>query len=214
MGSGPQRGFWSGHVVPRLMDRMCAGRAVDARRRRATEGLAGTVVEIGFGSGLNVPFYPLDVTRVLAIEPSPVARRLAASRVAASPVPIDFAGLDGERLPLADASVDAALSTFTLCTIPDVSRALAELRRVLRPGGELHFVEHGLARDPAVVRWQHRLDGLQGHLCAGCHLDRPIDRLVHSAGFVFTDLDEDEMPGPAVAAPWGHLYVGVARVPD
>jgi SAM-dependent methyltransferase len=214
MGFSSGQGFWTEQVVPRITNTMCGGRALHARRRQATEGLSGTVVEIGFGSGSNVPFYPLDVTRVLAIEPSPVARRLAASRVAASPVPIDFAGLDGEQLPLPDASVDAALSTFTLCTIPDVARALAELRRVLRPGGELHFLEHGLARDPGVVRWQHRLDGLQQHVCAGCHLDRPIDRLVHGAGFVFAELDEDEMPGPAFAAPWGHLYVGVARVPD
>jgi ubiquinone/menaquinone biosynthesis C-methylase UbiE len=119
-------------------------------------------------------------------------------------------GLDGESLPLGDASVDAALSTFTLCTIPDVEKALAELYRVLRPGGRFHFLEHGLAPEPAVVRWQHRLNGLQQRLAGGCNLDRPMDKLVSKAGFRIEQLDNEWMKGPRPGKPWGYLYEGVA----
>ncbi len=126
---------------------------------------------------------------------------------------MQFVGLDGAHLPLDDASVDAALSTFTLCTIPDVTSALSEVRRVLRPGGTFHFLEHGLCPDPAVAHKQHRFNGLQQRLCGGCHLDRPIDALVSEAGFEITELEHDQMPGPTFMLPWGYLYEGVATRP-
>jgi ubiquinone/menaquinone biosynthesis C-methylase UbiE len=206
-------GVWTEQVVPRFTDKMLGSGAVMKLRERAVDSLAGDVVEIGFGSGLNVPLYPLEVTRVYAVDPSLVARKLARERVEASPIPVDFVGLDGAQLPLGDASVDAALSTFTLCTIPDVVSALSEVRRVLRPGGTFHFLEHGLCPDPAVARKQRRFNGMQQRLAGGCHLDRPIDALVQEAGFDITELDHDHMPGPKFMLPWGYLYEGVATRP-
>ncbi len=202
--------LWTDEVVPRITDKLLGSGEVVKLRRRAVDSLAGDVVEIGFGSGLNVPLYPSEVTRVYAVDPSLVARRLSQSRVDASPVDVQFVGLDGAHLPLDDASVDAALSTFTLCTIPDVTSALSEVRRVLRPGGTFHFLEHGLCPDPAVAHKQHRFNGLQQRLCGGCHLDRPIDALVSEAGFEITELQHDQMPGPTFMLPWGYLYEGVA----
>ena len=204
---------WREQVVPRLTDVMLGTDEVRGHRREAIDGLRGVVVEIGFGSGLNVPLYPPEVEMVYAIEPSAVGRKLAAKRVAASPVPIRFVGLDGEDLPLDGESVDAALSTFTLCTIPDVTRALYELRRVLRPGGRFHFLEHGLCPEPATARWQHRLNGLQQCLAAGCNLDRPIDRLVREAGFQIQELRNAWFRGPPPSKPWGYLYEGAAIKP-
>jgi ubiquinone/menaquinone biosynthesis C-methylase UbiE len=202
--------FYTDQVVPRLTDKMLGTRAVTKLRRRAVDGLRGEVVEIGFGSGLNVPLYPPDVTTVYAVDPSAVARELSAGRVAASPVKVEFVGLDGASLPLEDASVDAALSTFTLCTIPDVVGALNEVRRVLRPGGTFHFLEHGLCPEPEVARKQRRFNGIQQRLAGGCHLDRPIDALIGEAGFELAELDNDQMPGPKFMLPWGYLYEGVA----
>jgi ubiquinone/menaquinone biosynthesis C-methylase UbiE len=164
-------------------------KASDPLRSRVCEGLHGRVVEIGFGSGLNVPFYPAAVTGLAAIEPADLAWKLARQRVAASPVPVERSGVDGQSLPLPDDSFDAALSTWTLCTIPDVAAALGEVRRVLKPGGTLHFVEHGLAPDEKVRRWQHRLEPMQKRLFGGCHLTRPIIDLLNGAGFELVEVD-------------------------
>ena len=206
--------FWTDEVVPRITDKMLGSREVMKLRRRAVDSLAGEVVEIGFGSGLNVPLLPAEVTHVYAVDPSLVGRKLSAERLQASPVRVEFVGLDGAHLPLDDASVDAALSTFTLCTIPDVASALREVRRVLRPSSTFHFLEHGLCPDPAVARKQHRFNGIQQRLCGGCHLDRPIDELVREAGFELDELEHDQMPGPKFMLPWGYLYEGVARRPE
>lgn len=202
--------FWTDQVVPRVTDKLLGNREVMKLRRHAVDGLEGDVVEIGFGSGLNVPLYPDRVSTVYAVDPSLVARKLSSERVAASPVDVQFVGLDGASLPLDDASVDAALSTFTLCTIPDVANALAEVHRVLRPGGTFHFLEHGLSPDPSVARKQERFNGIQQRLAGGCHLNRPIDALVSEAGFEITELENDHMPGPKFMLPWGYLYEGVA----
>src|SRR3546814_7785575 len=123
-------------------------------------------------------------------------RRLAAERIEASAVPVDLVGLDGEELPLGDASVDGAISTFTLCTIPDAGRALRELRRVLRPGAQLHFLEHGLSPDPPVAKWQQRLTPLQRRVAGGCHFDRPIQRPIAEAGPTLTQHRNHYKPGP------------------
>jgi ubiquinone/menaquinone biosynthesis C-methylase UbiE len=182
-------GLYGEQVLPRVIDLACGAKQADPYRRRACAGLAGDVVEIGFGSGLNVPFYPAAVTSVAAVEPSDVAWRLASKRVAATQVDVRRSGLDGQSLPFPDDSFDAALSTWTMCTIPHIETALAELRRVLRPGGKLHFVEHGLAPDAGVARWQHRLEPLQRKLFGGCHLTRRIPQLVTDAGFSIEELD-------------------------
>jgi SAM-dependent methyltransferase len=182
-------GLYQRRVLPRLVSVAGGSRRLEPLRRRVCTGLARDVVEIGFGSGHNIPFYPAAVTRVAAVEPSDLSWRLARDRVSAARVPVQRAGLDGQRLPFEDGSCDAALSTWTLCTIPDVAAALSEVRRVLKPGGTLHFLEHGLAPDENVRRWQRRLEPLQRRLAGGCHLTRQIAGLLMAAGFTITDID-------------------------
>jgi ubiquinone/menaquinone biosynthesis C-methylase UbiE len=182
-------GYYTDNIVPRIVDFACRlGEAPDLRRR-VCAGLAGDVLEIGFGSGHNVPFYPDAVTHVAAVEPSDVGWKLAEKRLNANGTPIERSGLDGQSLPFPDETFDVALSTWTLCTIPDVHAALYEIRRVLKPGAALHFVEHGLAPDESVRRWQRRLDPLQQRLVGGCHLTRPIPDLLTTTGFTIVELD-------------------------
>ena len=202
-------GWYRNQVVPRMANALLSTKTTGQTRERVCAGLTGTVVEIGFGSGLNAGYYPAEVTEVLAVEPADVAWRIAEPRVAQAKVPVRRVGLDGQSLPLPDASVDAALSTWTLCTIPDVQRALAEVRRVLRPGGALHFVEHGRSPSEKVARWQLRLDPVQKRLAGGCHLSRPIDELLTGAGFTLERLDTYQQPKEP--KPFGWFYEGVAR---
>ena len=188
-------GYYSDRVLPRIVNAACGMKSNEPLRRRVCEGLHGNVVEIGFGSGHNVPFYPTGVVGVTAIEPADLAWELAADRLAATTIPVARSGLDGQRLPLDDDSQDTALSTWTMRTIADIAAALAELRRVLRPGGTLHFVEHGLAPDDKVQRWQHRLEPVQKRLFGGCHLTRPITDLLTDAGCKILERDEFYEPG-------------------
>ena len=205
-------GFYGDQVLPRVINLVCNTKTVRPLRERVCAGLRGRVVEVGFGSGLNIPYYPAEVTSVAAIEPADTGWKLAGRRVADAPVPIERTGLDGQKLPLPDNSFDAALSTYTLCTIPDVTAALDELRRVLKPGAALHFLDHGLAPDESVRRWQHRLDPLEQRLAGGCHLTRPIADLVTEAGFTITEIDVFYVE--ATPKPWGSVSLGVAVAPE
>lgn len=200
-------GFYVDRVLPRITDVALSGTEFTKLRARVCQGLSGDVLEVGFGSGRNIPHYPSSVKRLRAVDPATVGRRLASKRLAASPLRIEFIGLNGEELPLEDASVDQVLTTWTLCTIPDVDRAVAEMRRVLRPGGAVHFVEHGLSPDAKVARWQHRLNPIQRRVFGGCHLNRPIDRLLENAGLTVAPLDTFYAKGPK---PFGYLFEGVA----
>ena len=204
-------GVWTDHVVPRLADSSLKSHEIDELRREACAPLAGRVLELGFGSGLNVRWYPPGVTAVAAVEPSDVSWRMSERRRARTTVPVERRGLDGQRLDEPDASYDSALSTFTLCTIPDPALALAEVRRVLRPGGVLCVVEHGLSPEAGVARWQRRLDPLQRRVAGGCHLSRDVPALVTAAGFEITMLRAQQLPGPAVSRPWTYGFLLIAR---
>lgn len=182
-------GFYGEQVLPRIVNVACGMKAAAPLRERVCEGLAGEVVELGFGSGHNVPFYPATVTSVVAVEPADLGWKLAEPRVEASSIPVERSGLDGQSLPFVDDRFDAALSTWTLCTIPDVAAALGEVRRVLKPGAPFHFLEHGLAPDEPVRRWQRRVEPLQKRMFGGCHLTRPIVDLLADAGFKIAEVD-------------------------
>ena len=197
-------------ILPRIIDRACGTPELHEWRGQVATGLFGNVVEIGFGSGLNVAAYPDEVDTVFAVEPAHVARRLAEPRIAAGNVIVEHIGLDGQQIPLADDSCDGALSTFTLCTIPDVGAALAELRRVVRPGGRLHFLEHGLSPDPGVAKWQRRIEPAQRRVADGCHLTRDAAELVRKAGFELEQVSSRYARGPK---PWSWFTEGVARNP-
>lgn len=176
-------------------------------RRRVCADLFGDIVEIGYGSGHNQPFLPGEVRSVAAVEPSPVAWQLSADRRAASSIPVEVAGEDAQELSLPDDHFDAALSTWSLCGMADPAAALREIRRVLKPGGLLHFVEHGLADDPGVARWQRRFSRLNKRL-AGCVLDRDMRTLLEGSELEVTALTvyyDKESPKPA-----GYFYEGRA----
>jgi ubiquinone/menaquinone biosynthesis C-methylase UbiE len=189
------------------MDRVLNTPSVNARRAKVCQGLHGRVLEIGFGTGLNLHHYPADVTEILAVEPSESAMRLAQPREAAASAPVERIGRDGARLALPDGSVDCVLSTYTLCTIPAVDTALREIHRVLKPDGALHFLEHGRAPTESVCRWQHRLHPVHSRIAGGCHLDRPIDDLITHAGLSILELETGYGDGPR---PFSYLYRGRA----
>lgn len=191
------------YLLPPLLDRAMRLRRLEPYRRRAVTQACGTVLEIGAGSGLNTPFYPPTVTHILALEPHP-GLRSATARDAR----LQQLGGSAEAIPLRDACIDTAVSTWTLCSIANLDAALAEIRRVLRPEGWLLFVEHGLAPDPAVARWQRRLTPAWGHLAGGCHLDRAMPQLLEAAGFEVKDLRAAYMPGPRLLT---YMYEGAAR---
>lgn len=196
------------HVLPRVINRVCATKLSEPLRERACAPLAGRVVEIGFGSGLNVPHYPSAVTSVDAVDPSDVAWHLAADRVSSARATVTRTGRDAQDLAYDDDAFDTALSTWTMCTVPDAPRALAEIRRVLKPGGELRFVEHGRAPEPGVRRWQNRATPTWKRITGGCHLNREIDALLAAAGFELTELVTAYAPGPKILT---YFYTGRAR---
>lgn len=204
--------WWTGRVVPRLVDRILDERTAGPFRRRVCSGVTGTVLELGFGSGRNLPHYLPDVSQVLAVEPADLAWDRSAGRRAAFGREVRRIGLDGAAVDLPDASVDAVVSTWTLCTIPEVGAALREARRVLRPGGRLHLVEHGLAPSSAVQRVQRTLQPVWGTLAGGCHLDRDISMLLQDSGFG-VEVDAAYLVDTALARPFGWLVTGTAT-PD
>lgn len=202
--------WWSDRVVPHITDVALRSSEIGELRDEACRGLRGRVLEIGFGSGLNLRFYPSAVTSVSAVEPSDVGWKLSEDRRGRTDVPVQRSGLDGQHLAEEDDSFDSALVTFSLCSIPDPALALSEVRRVLRPGASLHFLEHGLAPDAGVARWQRRLDPVQRRLFGGCHLSRNIPGLVEGAGLEIAELRAEYQPGPRVMRPWVHGYLGRA----
>ncbi len=177
-------------------------------RTRVCKYLDGTIVEIGFGSGLNVPHYPSGVDVVHAVEPLARSVSLAADRIEAGHAHVHHTSLTGERIDLPSGSADAVLSTWTLCSIDDVDAALAEIRRVLKPGGMLHFVEHGISPDPKVARRQHRIEPINKLVLGGCHLTRDIPAVITRAGFVIDSMTTYEHPKEP--KPFGWTFEGQA----
>jgi len=201
-------GFYNDHVLPRVTNVLLGNKAFGELRREVCEGLEGDVVELGFGSGLNLPWLPSTVTGVWAVEPSGTATKLATKRIASAKVAVHVAGLDGAHMDLPDDKFDSALSTMTLCTIPDVSSALEQLRRVLKPGGSFHFAEHGHSPDQKIARTQDRFNGFQQRWAGGCHLNRDIAGLITGAGFEIEHLRNFYLKGPKA---WGYMYTGRAK---
>lgn len=201
-------GFYSNRLFPWGMNWLMSGEPFDSQREQLLAGVSGRVLEIGFGSGLNLPHYPDSVSELTAIDPNPGMRRYAEARIAQSPITVERCELSGESLPMSDNSFDTVVSTWTLCSIEGVDQALQEVHRVLKPGGYFIFLEHGLCDDPAIQRWQHRLDPLQQVIGDGCHLNRDIRALVEEAGFASLDVENFCMPKTPRLI--GYMYRGVA----
>jgi len=182
-------GLYRRHVLPRLVDRLCGLENVAELRAAVVPRARGVVLEVGFGTGLNLPWYdPARVERLIAVEPAEEMLARSRDRARATPFPIETLALDGERIRLETASVDSVVVTFTLCTIADPRRALEGMRRVLRPGGQLLFCEHGLAPDERVARWQRRVNPVWRRVFGGCHLDRDVPALLAASGFRLDEL--------------------------
>jgi ubiquinone/menaquinone biosynthesis C-methylase UbiE len=204
----PKMGFYQDRIVPYLTDLSMRQQRLAAYRSRIVPEADGRVLEIGVGSGLNLPFYTDRVQRVIGLEPSPSLLAMARRVLPRVKPPVELVEGTAEAVPLEDASVDAVVTTWTLCSIPDVQWALREMRRVLKPVGRLLFVEHGLAPEPNVRWWQDRLTPWWKPLAGGCHLNRPMRALIEEAGFRFERLDTGYMRGPR---PMTFMYEGSAR---
>jgi len=192
-------GWYDERILPRLINLACGAKPNTKQRQKVVPHATGDVLEIGFGSGLNLPFYDSDkVRKVFGLEPSEGMRKLATGRVGRSAIEVEFIDLPGEQIPLDDNSVDTVLVTYTLCTIPDPVTALEGMRRVLRPGGKLLFCEHGKAPDEAVLRWQNRLNSGWGKVGGGCNMNRDIPALLEQGGFRITSDERMYIPGPKI----------------
>ena len=201
-------GVYQDQLLPRMQDKVMGRKAMGEVRARTCSGLAGQGGEVGFGTGLNARYYPPEVTKIFAVEPSRVCMRLAETRIARTQAPVELAGLTGEHLDLPSEEFDAVLSTWTLCTIPNLEAALEELRRVLKPGGDPNFVEHGHAPDANVARWQQRIEPVNKKLAGGCHLTRQIDESIENAGFRIEHMDTYYIKGEP--KPFGYTFEGRA----
>ena len=203
-------GFYDRYILPRCLDRACAIGPITKQRQKIVPLAKGYVVEIGIGSGLNLPHYnPRNVTKVIGVDPDEHIWKRSQKRREACPIDIERIGLSGEALPLEDNSADTVVVTYSLCTIPDPIKALHEMARVLKPDGEILFTEHGKAPDAAVHKWQRRIDPLWGKIAGGCQSGRDIPKLFSQAGLQLTRLEQMYIPGPRVLS---YNYWGAAKV--
>ncbi|MEX6632634.1 class I SAM-dependent methyltransferase [Hyphococcus lacteus] len=202
-------GWYGEYIEPALVSCACGLKAISKERVKIVPKATGRVLEIGFGSGHNAPFYNQSaIEHLYALEPSAAMRKRAQKRVADLAIPMECLDLPGEEIPLADEVVDTVLVTFTLCTIPDVEKALAGMRRVLKPDGKLVFLEHGLAPDAGIAKWQNRLNGVWGKLAGGCNLNRDTTLMIRNAGFDIKSVDQHYAAGSPKFA--GYMSLGVA----
>ena len=200
--------FYDRWVLPSVLDLVMRQHQLAKYRREVVAAASGRVLEVGVGSGLNFPLYGKQVEIVFGIDPSPRLLAIARRRAAAAGIHADLLQGSATAIPLADKTVDTVVMTWTLCSIPDPLTALREMRRVLKPGGKLLFVEHGLSPEPKVERWQHRLTPVWRHIAGGCHLDRKMDDLIRSTGFDLTELRTEYAQGPRMMT---YMYEGCAR---
>lgn len=200
-------GFYSHHLLPRLINFAMTRSEVARLRAAHVPAARGVVLEAGIGSGLNLPFYTAAVTKLYGVDPSAELLAVARSKTSSLPFPVELMQQEAERIPLEAGSVDTVVMTWSLCSINEPLSALRELRRVLKPGGAFIFVEHGLAPEAGVRKWQHRLTPMWRHLAGGCHLNRKMDDLIREAGFEIASVEMGYVPGPRVAA---YMYEGRA----
>ena len=200
-------GIYNERILPYLLDFSMNDAVLGRYRQEVLAEVSGAVLEIGFGTGLNLPYYPDRVHQLVTVDPSPGVHRLAQKRIAASPIVVDHRMLSGEALPMAADSFDSVVSTFTLCSIPQIEQALAEIYRVLKPGGRFFFVEHGLSDEPGIQVWQHRLTPIQKRIAGGCHINRDMRQLIEQQFDQVTlkAAYADRLPKVA-----GYFYQGVA----
>jgi ubiquinone/menaquinone biosynthesis C-methylase UbiE len=199
------------YVLPRLIHWAMRKKIATAERRKFIPLASGTVLEVGAGSGLNLPCYGPQVQKLYALDPSRELWKMARKRVREVPFPVEFLAASAERIPLEDMSIDTVVTTWTLCTIPNPRQALTDMRRVLKPDGRLIFVEHGHSPDPGVLAWQNRLTPVWKRIGGGCHLNRQIDDLIADAGFDITQIERGYSRGPK---PMTYLYKGLAQRTD
>lgn len=201
-------GLYSNYIFPRLLDAALSREEIRKVRQPLLDQVHGEIFEIGFGTGLNLPHYPGDVRRITTVDPNQGAKRLAERRISQSPIEVVYHPIRAETLPFERESFDSVVCTFTLCSIQDVNRALAELRRVLKPSGRLYFLEHGLADDPRVQWWQHKLTPLNRRIGDGCHLNRSAAALIEGSGFRIEQMENFYLEKtPRVG---GYMYRGTA----
>lgn len=198
-------------ILPQLTDLVMRNKEAMRYRSHLVPQACGTVLEIGVGSGLNLPFYGAGVNRLFALDPSEELLRMAKKKAGAAVFPVEFLTHSGEEIPLDDGCVDMVVTTWTLCTIPDAVRALKEMRRVLKPGGTLLFAEHGLAADASVRAWQQRINPVWRRFTGGCNLNRKMDELIRAAGFTIVQLDTEYAKG---LRPMSYIYSGRAQPDD
>ena len=204
-------GLYERYCLPHLINMACGTKPIRKQREKVVPLAKGQVLEIGMGSGLNIPYYDhRQVEKVYGLEPSTGMRKKAEKNLSRAPFEIEWLDLPGEEIPLPDESVDTVLLTYTLCTIPDWQTALQQMRRVLKPGATLVFCEHGEAPDESVRTWQRRVNPTWGRIAGGCHLNRPIPQLLQQGGFEIETLDTMYLPGPRIASfnYWGTATVG------
>lgn len=205
-------GLYSKIIFPRLLDVVMSDETLIPYRRQALQEVEGKVLEVGLGTGLNLPYYPEKVEKIVGIDPNPGMNQRAQKRLDQAPAKVEIRRLSGESLPFPDDNFDCVVSTWTLCSIPDIQQALGEIYRVLRPQGKFVFVEHGLSPEPGIQTWQNLLNPLQKRIGDGCNLNRNMAQFIQEAGFELTSLENTYLERtPKIM---GYLYQGIALKPD